>query len=279
MAKELFSMRFSILKIILVTAIALAFSLQAYAEAKYEIGVGGIVTSIPDYIGSDESSVFAAPFPYFWYQSDRVTLDRNSLQGEMWQTEKFKLEISASGSIPVKSKDNKARQGMEDLDWIGEMGPSLMWFLSGKDEDRDKTYLDLGVRGAMASDFRNFEFIGYTVEPKLVYEKGLNSDFFGRVDFVSKLSFPYSSDKLHDYVYGVDPQYATAERPAYEAGAGSDGIRLAMGISARKNNIWYGVFAKYYNISSASFADSPLVKDKQSYTFGVAISYIFKKNY
>ncbi len=269
----------SIFKILLLAIFGLAYSFQVSAEAKYEIGIGGIVTSIPDYVGSDESSIFAAPFPYFWYQSDRVTLDRNSLQGEMWQTEEFKLEISASGSIPVKSKDNKARQGMEDLDWIGEMGPSLMWFLSGKDEDRDKIYVDLGIRGAMASDFRNFEFIGYTVEPKLVYEKGLNSDFFGRVDFVSKLSLPYSSDKFHDYVYGVDQRYATTERPAYEARSGSDGIRLAMGISARKKNLWYGVFAKYYNISNASFADSPLVKDKQSFTVGVAVAYIFSKNY
>lgn len=212
------------------------------------------------------------------YKSERLSLDRNSLQGKLWQSGRFKLDISAGGSIPVKSTDNKARQGMQDLDWVGEMGPSLMWFLSGKDDDRDKTYIDIGVRGAMASDFRNFEYIGYTVEPKLVYEKGLNSDFFGRVDFVSKLNLPYSSDKFHDYVYGVDQQYATTERPEYDAGSGSDGIRLAMGISARKKNLWYGVFAKYYNISNASFADSPLVKDKQSYIFGVAAAYIFKRN-
>lgn len=272
-------MRFSRLKFLLTLTIGLVYSLHVSAETKYEIGVGGIVTSIPDYIGSDESLIFAAPLPYFWYQSDRVTLDRNSLQGEMWKNDKFKLEISAGGSIPVKSKDNQARQGMDDLDWIGEMGPSLMWFLSGKDDDRDKIYIDLGIRGAVASDFRNFEFIGFTVEPKLVYEKGFNSDFFGKVDFVSELSLPYSNDKFHDYVYGVDQQYATAERSAYEADAGSDGVCLAAGVSARKKNIWYGVFVKYDDITKASFANSPLVKEKQGYTVGVAVAYIFKKNY
>ncbi len=272
-------MRILGLKIIGMIILGLAYSIHANAEAKYEIGLGGIATSMPGYVGSDESSVFAAPFPYFWYQSDRVTVDRNALQGKMWQTENFKLELSAGGSIPVKSGDNKARQGMEDLDWIGEMGPSLMWFLSGKDEDRDKTYLDLGIRGAMASDFRNYEFLGYIVEPKIAYEKGINSDTFGKIDFVAKLSLPYSSAKFHDYVYGVDQQYATADRPAYEAESGFDGVRLAMGISARKENLWYGIFTKYYNISSASFADSPLVKKKQSYVVGVAVAYIFSKNY
>ncbi|THB67363.1 MAG: MipA/OmpV family protein [Gammaproteobacteria bacterium] len=255
-----------------------ALSFLANAESKYEIGVGAIATSIPDYIGSDESTVFAAPFPYFWYESEKVTIDRNALQGEMWETEKFKLEISAGGSIPVKSEDNKAREGMEDLDWVGEIGPAFMWFLSGRDDDRDKIYIDIGIRGAVASDLRSINYIGYTIAPKLVYEKGLDSELFGRLDFVAKLGLPYTSAGFHDYVYGVEPRYATAERPAYEAKSGFDGIRLAAGISARKNDIWYGVFCKYYDISNASFADSPLVKESHSFVYGVAAAYIFKSH-
>ncbi len=271
-------MRVTKLKILLLIS-GLLYSLHANAEAKYEIGLGGIVTSIPDYVGSDESSTFSFPIPYFWYQSENLSLDRNSLQGKLWESDRFKLDVSAGGSIPVKSTDNRARQGMDDLDWIGEIGPSLEWFLVGRDKDRDKIYLKFSVRGAVATNFRNFQYIGYTVEPKFVYEKGFNLDTFGKVDFITTIGFPYSNDKFHDYVYGVDQRYATVDRSAYEAEAGSDGMRLAMGISARKGNLWYGVFAKYYDISNASFADSPLVKDKQSYTIGIAMAYIFKRNY
>lgn len=55
---------------------------------------------------------------------------------------------------------------------------------------------------------------------------------------------------------GVDPQYATAERSAFSADGGF----------------------RYFNISEATFADSPLVKTNHSLIGGIAVAWIFARS-
>ncbi len=74
---------------------------------------------------------------------------------------------------------------------------------------------------------------------------------------------------------GVDPQYATAERPAFSA---DGGWRLALGFSRHQGDLWYGGFIRYIDISAATFADSPLVKTNHSLIGGIAIAWIFAKS-
>ena len=46
-------------------------------------------------------------------------------------------------------------------------------------------------------------------------------------------------------------------------------------LSKRIDRFWVGAFLRYDNLSGARFADSPLVRQKDYWAAGVAVSWIF----
>ena len=84
----------------------------------------------------------------------------------------------------------------------------------------------------------------------------------------------YADQRYHQYIYGVAPQYATATRPAYSAGAGYSGAQVMTTLSKRYDNFWIGGFLKWDDVSGAAFADSPLVKSRQTFAAGLMVSWI-----
>ena len=88
----------------------------------------------------------------------------------------------------------------------------------------------------------------------------------------------YSDRRYHGYFYDVAPQYATPARPAYTASGGYAGTQFIMALSKRHEGYWTGAFMKWDSLKGAVFADSPLVKSKQYFTIGFAITWIFDKS-
>ena len=89
------------------------------------------------------------------------------------------------------------------------------------------------------------------------------------------LAGPMFSDRRYNqYFYGVDPAFATAGRPAYNAGGGYAGTQLIAALSKRYRDFWIGGFAKWDTLNNAVFADSPLVKTNQSFAAGFAVAWI-----
>jgi outer membrane scaffolding protein for murein synthesis (MipA/OmpV family) len=84
----------------------------------------------------------------------------------------------------------------------------------------------------------------------------------------------FGDSKQHQYFYGVDNAYATADRQAYTARGGFAGMQYLVGISKRYERHWVGAFLRYDNLSGATFAASPLVRTKNYVAAGVAISWI-----
>jgi len=68
--------------------------------------------------------------------------------------------------VPVKSADNRARQGMPDLDPTLEIGPSLNLFLLHS--ELKKTYLDLRLPVRPVIDI-NAKYLGYVFQPQLTW--------------------------------------------------------------------------------------------------------------
>ena len=91
----------------------------------WELGIGMSALSFPDYRGSDESSLFFIPFPYVVYRGTFLKADRDGIRGAFFDNDRIELNISVGASVPVKSDDNHARQGMPDLQPTVELGPSL----------------------------------------------------------------------------------------------------------------------------------------------------------
>ena len=185
--------------------------------------MGATGLSIPDYRGSDESRYYVLPIPYFVYRGDKLRVDRQGPRAKVFESPRLELDFSALITPPVDSAKNRARQGMPDLDPVLEIGPKLnltLW----RDRAREARFdARFAVRGVIATDLSHTEDAGYVFHPHLYL--GLKPALLGgKWDFSAQIGPLYGSDRYHQYYYGVAPQFATPERPAYQASAGYSGL-------------------------------------------------------
>ena len=278
-----------VIKIVVITT--LLMMTQSYADdlnpvvqyekptTKLTLGLGVAITHIEDYIGADESQLYILPVPYIYYQSEKITIDRNVFEGDLFTHSRWHLALDAGGSIPVDSDKNKARKGMQDLDWIGELGPSIEYYISGHSRSTNRVYIDFSVRKAIATDFSHVTDAGWTSQLSLNNRYQLKSPFFkGEAKIDSAISVLNYSDKYSQYFYSISEDEQTPERKQYSAKGGYAGLRFSLGGTWRKNNIWVGIFTRYTYLKNATFENSSLVKSESNLLAGVVVSYIFKDN-
>jgi MipA family protein len=243
----------------------------------WELGAGAAAISFPDYRGSDERTNYLLPLPYFVYRGEFLKADRQKVRGLFFKGERAELDVSISGSVPVKSENNRARRGMPDLDPSLEIGPSLNLTLFDSADKRRTLELRLPVRAVIASDFRHVDYQGLIFHPQLNLD---NRNFLGYHGLNLGLAAgPVFADRrYHQFIYGVDRTFATADRPAYQGRGGYGGTQLITALSRRFPNYWVGGFMKYDNLKGAAFDDSPLTKSKNGFTAGIGISWVFSES-
>jgi outer membrane protein len=240
----------------------------------WEAGAGVAVIDFPDYRGSDERQTYVLPVPYVVYRGKFLKVDRENVRGLFFKSDKAELDVSLNGSVPVKSSDNRAREGMPDLEPTLEIGPSLNLFLLHS--DAKKTNLDLRLPLRPVIDI-NAKYLGYVFQPQLdldVHDIGGNADW----NLGIGAGPIFANQRYHQYLYGVDPAYATASRPAYSARGGYAGSQVVSALSKRFPHYWVGGFVKWDTLHGAVIEDSPLVTSKQNFTAGFAVSWIFAKS-
>jgi outer membrane scaffolding protein for murein synthesis (MipA/OmpV family) len=90
----------------------------------------------------------------------------------------------------------------------------------------------------------------------------------------------FGSERNHEYFYSVAPQYATADRPAFDAKAGYAGSQFLISLSKRYPRYWLGAFARWDSLKGAAFADSPLVRTENYFAvgIGIGIAWIFRES-
>jgi outer membrane scaffolding protein for murein synthesis (MipA/OmpV family) len=88
----------------------------------------------------------------------------------------------------------------------------------------------------------------------------------------------FASRRFHQYFYGVDAQFSSATRPAYAAHGGYSGMQFTVALSKRYRQFWIGCFARYDYLDGAAFVDSPLVKSREAFATGIALSWIFARS-
>ncbi len=237
----------------------------------WEIGAGLTLIEVPHYTGSDQSEFYALPFPFFVYQSDKVSLNREGLKRHVMETSNWDIDVSFAGRLPVQSEENNAREGMPDLDWVGLAGPSVNYRIYS--DDNHSVKFRLPVHFAVSTDFTYVDYIGWEFAPTLRWEAGFENDST-QWRFITSASYYYGSDKYNDYYYSVDPQYATIDRPAYQATASKNGYQAMLGFTRRQGNFWMGGFLRYRSLEGADFLDSPLVRQNDNIYAGVAFAWI-----
>lgn len=259
-----------------VATLALAACLPLAAAAEdvplWEIGAGVAAFSFPAYRGSDQSSNFVMPVPHFTYHGDFLKADRHGLRGTFFDNDRLELTLSAALSPPASSDDIEARKGMQNLDATFEIGPQIdvtLW----RSENRARfVKLLLPLRAAVTLDSKPRD-IGLVFHPKLNMDV---TDLPGMAGWnLGLLAGPLFGDRRqHDYFYGVKASEATASRPAYEARSGYAGMQYLASLSKRFPAYWVGGFVRYDNLSGAVFENSPLVRDKNYFAAGMAVTWI-----
>lgn len=239
----------------------------------WEAGAGVAVISFPQYRGSDQRSTFVLPIPYLIYRGEYLKADRDSLRGQFLKNDRVELSLSVNGSIPVDSSDNAARAGMPDLDPTLELGPNLLLTILRKPDRSIEIGLRLPVRTVIATDFSHTRNVGWVFQPQL------NMDFrdtwLGEGWNLGFAAGPlYGDRRYHNYFYGVAPEFATPQRPAFNAAGGYAGSQVLGAISKRFPSFWVGAFARWDTLAGAVFEESPLVLQKDSFAAGFAIAWI-----
>lgn len=238
----------------------------------WELGVGVAGLRLPDYRGADHSRYYALPLPYIVYRGQWLRADRDGARALLLDTQQLELDVSVGASVPSRSRNDDpraARAGMPDLPGTVEIGPNAnigLW-RSG----RYKLDLRLPLR-AVVSLQRSPQHVGNTFSPNLNLDV---ANVAGGWHLGVQGGPLWGDRKYHALFYGVDPAYATAQRPAYQAAGGYEGWRALAATSRRVGNVWLGGFVRYDSLRGAVFEDSPLVRRRSGVSFGFGASWVF----
>lgn len=253
------------------------FSGAALAQASqplWELGVGVGAVSFPAYRGSDQRRQYLLPTPYVTYHGRWLRADRDGLRGLLWDTDAAQLTVSAALSPPAPSDRIRAREGMPNLKANFEIGPQLDVLLWSAPQRKLKLLLPLRLAHTLERQPRN---IGWVLHPKLNLDVQ-GTDGLAGWNLGLQAGPLWGDKRQHQYFYGVAPEHMRADRPAYEASAGFAGMQYLAALSRRYGDYWLGAFVRYDNLAGARFADSPLVRSKDYWAAGVALTWVFKQS-
>ena len=165
---------------------------------------------------------------------------------------------------------------MPNLDLVLQLGPSLDVILNSRKDGARELRLELPVRLAVATDFSSTRNTGWLFEPRLVYESKRKQKKGWSYELTGGLRF--ATDKYHGYYYNVDPQFATATRPAYDASGGYSGLFTDFIASWRRRSLIYFAWVRYQYLGGVQYEDSPLFEDENYWFLGIGINWIYAES-
>ena len=257
-----------------VLATAATSAARADQKPLWEFGLGAGMFVFNDYRGSNTTHAYPIPVPYFVYRGAIFKSDQEGLRGRLFHLDRVELNLSISGTTPVRN--DSARHGMPDLRPTLEMGGSLNIHLWRSSDERFKLDLRLPARAALTLE-ASPRMIGVFVEPHINLDI---AQFRGSEGWkLGLLAGPLFADRRYnDYFYTVSPQYATADRPAYEAHGGYAGTQTLVSLTRRFPGHWCGFFVRHDTLGGASFASSPLVKTNSYWSGGFGVIWVIRRS-
>ncbi|NMF88023.1 MipA/OmpV family protein [Aromatoleum petrolei] len=238
----------------------------------WELGAGLTVLQFPAYRGSDEDRLFVLPVPYVVYRGEFLKADRQGIRGTFFDSDRVELSLSLGASPPVSSDRVKAREGMPDLKPTVEIGPSLDVRLWRSADERLRLRTRLPLRAGFTAE-GGPESTGWQFTPQLNLDwrdpAGLGGWTLGVI-----AGPVYGDRRQHRYFYEVEANEAMPLRPAYDARGGYGGTQVLAALWKRYPGWWVGGFVRYDTLAGAVFDDSPLVKRKDYFAAGFALTWV-----
>lgn len=238
----------------------------------WELGLGIGAVSGPDYRGSKETHHYVAPIPYFIYRGKFIQSDREGVRGQFINTDNWELSLSLSANVTPESDKNQLRQelGLPGLGSTVEIGPAVNINLTG-DSLRQGWLLSLPLRAIFAIGGDDAGYIGYQVQPQIIYRTRWNN-----LGFAFRSSVSFASDDYHGYYYNIDAAHATNAFPSFTAGRGYSGWANQAAISHQFGDWRLGLFVRHDYLGGTTFIDSPLIETKESLRGGIALIWVIK---
>lgn len=242
---------------------------ESIEQPLWEWGAGFGGSSLPQYMGSDERYAIPFAFPYLIYRGEHWRVDTSGVKNQVVDSEKYTVELSLSGGLPVRN-DNQTRAGMPELLLNAEIGAKLNWYLS---ESEDESWIiRLPVRAVINIEGK---YNGWVADPVLTrrYYYPVKHGF---LKTYIDIGLQYNSSRYHETYYGVDVQYVTPNRAAYQARQGLHSLFAKMWIKYP----WSQQTELFATLQTRSLAvgvvsDSPLVKSQTYSTLTLGAIWLF----
>jgi outer membrane protein len=234
----------------------------------WEAGAGAAALSLPHYRGSSQSKSWILPLPYFTYRGDVFRADRKGVRAQLSHGQDLDLDLAASASPPVTSKETEARRGMRDIPATVEIGPRINWTIH--QERRQGHDKGLHIRAPIRWVFclsGGLRACGLTLEPAL----GLDIKT-GQQNLGLSTGPLWANQQRHDLLYSVDPADAQVGRPSFRASGGYSGWQTTISSSYRNDQFWIAGYTRYDQIAG-SISSSPLITTKNNISFGFALGW------
>jgi len=208
-------------------------SIGLQGRPKWEFGVGGGFFEGFDYPGSIDSNRRQFALPFFIYRSKRFRFGGGGVSAVSIEEPRWKLDWSVAASLNSSNQENSVREGMEDLDFLLELGPQIIWRAIdrvGAGGEEYRVDWSTKFRGVVSTDFGSVQGRGFVFETS-VAGRIRNIAGFERVALLGGVSARLGSEGLNDYFYEVPDEFVTPNRPAFDARAGLIDIRTTIGLA------------------------------------------------
>jgi outer membrane scaffolding protein for murein synthesis (MipA/OmpV family) len=240
----------------------------------WEAGIGAAAFSTPAYPGADDRSNRGLVLPYLIYRGKVLRADQNGVGARLLNTDKVEFDVGFAGSLPAASSDVDARRGMPDLGTLVEFGPRVKYKFADMGE-QGRLRLELPLRAVIEAR-GGLRRQGWTMEPRLVWEKRGEA---ARWTMEAQLGAVFGDRRISRYFYEVQPQYATADRPAYQADSGLLLVRTGLfGTYRLKPELRLFGFVRYESYAGAANRDSPLMRKSTGASVGMGFAWTFARS-
>ncbi len=266
-------MKIIIFIILLIPQLASAQSSFKRNQGLFEAGFGAVYASIPHYPGSSQTNTLFVPFPTVIYRGDIYRIDEDGgARTRFFYSDKMEINLSIGGSLPVSTKDSKAREGMPKLDTIGEVGPGFIYhFFNKRNAEGFRLSINIPVRVAISSDLKFTKERGIVFNPLLYGFYDLSENF----SLIAGLSAYWASKKYTSYLYNVAPKFITPTRNEYSSNSGYVVTNISLALLHTRGDLSIFIGSILNDASQNSNKNSPLFEQKVNWSHAIGFTYFF----
>jgi outer membrane protein len=239
----------------------------------WEAGLIGFGINQLAYPGAKEQVQRSIVLPYLVYRGDFFRADRGNVGLRAYKSDNLELDVGFAAALGSSEDDIEIRQDMPELGTLIEAGPRLRWTISDSIFG-SRVRLDLPLRAVFDIE-DGMRYSGISFEPALFADVVTDHN----LSYTFGVSALFGSEKLTDRFYQVVEQYATIERPFYDAKPGLIALRGSGAISKKFSSKWRGFgFARYELVTAAKNKQSPLVVKSGGWSVGLGVTYIWAES-